>query len=252
MLCLGLALGLLTGCRAEMAVEVDVHDDGSGTVTVEVGADDEVLAAEPDPLARLRLDDLRAAGWEVGEPTRGDDGLTWVRLAKPFATPEEAGAVLAEVNGPGGPLGPSTVTVERHADRVVYRFASTAALEGLDAFGDPDLAAAVGGDPVGDRLAAAGVELDDAFALEVRVRFPADVTAASALPLQGREVRWEPSLAEGAVTPLTAEAVVLDDDVDRWKTATRIGVVALAAVVLVELALLARARRRRRRAAPRA
>ena len=45
------------------------------------------------------MEDLRASGWEVGVPERRGGQLTWLTLRKPFATPQEATAVLADAVG---------------------------------------------------------------------------------------------------------------------------------------------------------
>ena len=84
-------LVLLAGCRLDVDVATMVAEDGSGTVTVTVHADAELLAAAPGLVADLRLDDLATAGWTVDGPvTAAGDGTRLV-LTKPFAPPSRPG-----------------------------------------------------------------------------------------------------------------------------------------------------------------
>ena len=77
-------LAVLGGCQAKLPVHTTVEADGSGTVEVAVGLDDEAVAKAGDLGSQLRVDDLRAAGWTVTDPTKEADGYTWVRATKPF------------------------------------------------------------------------------------------------------------------------------------------------------------------------
>ena len=60
----------------DVNVGIDVAEDGSGTVTVAVGVDDDLLSRVPGAADRVHLDDLKAAGWRSPVPRR-----------KPTATP---------------------------------------------------------------------------------------------------------------------------------------------------------------------
>src|SRR5262245_50294886 len=82
---------LATGCQVTLTAGIDVRGDGSGFVRAGIGLDDDALRELGDPASELRLDDLRDSGWAVTGPAKEADGLTWVRLAKPFADGEQAG-----------------------------------------------------------------------------------------------------------------------------------------------------------------
>ena len=82
-----IVVAVLAGCQARVTVDTRVNSDGSGTVTVGVGLDDEAMAQVGDLGAQLRVDDLRSSGWTVTGPAREDDGTTWVRASKGFADP---------------------------------------------------------------------------------------------------------------------------------------------------------------------
>ncbi|HET6951695.1 MAG TPA: hypothetical protein VFI47_15035 [Acidimicrobiales bacterium] len=208
--CLTVAL-LATACQVRVAVTVDVAGDGSGSVEVATGLDADALARVPDMDddgtsgsadlgALIRKDDLVAAGWTVTGPDTGGDGVTWVRATKPFGTPEEAEAVLAEVSGPDGPLHDLRVSRRESFGRTELTFSGTADLRGgLEAFGDAGLAAALDGEPLGEDAAAIeariGQPLADAVPVEVTARLPGDDTT------------WTPRLGEGPVA-MASEATL--------------------------------------------
>ncbi len=235
------AVVLASACEVRTAVTVDVEEDGSGAVEVAAGLDDDALSRVPDldddgtsdsaDLAALvRTDDLVAAGWSVDGPDPDDDGLTWVRVTKPFGTPEEADAVLAEVAGPDGPLRDLHVTRSESFGRTELAFSGTADLRGgLEAFGDAGLAAALDGEPLGE----------DAAAIEARIGRP----LAEAVPVEitahlaGDDVTWTPRLGEG---PLDMAS---DSTLYHWPALTLVVVAGLCLLALA-VVLLDRLRRR--------
>jgi uncharacterized protein len=193
-----------SACQVRTTVAVDVAKDGSGTVEVAVGLDADAVERLPDldddgrstaaDLARLvRTDDLTAAGWQVSNPAADpslDDGVVWVRATKPFGTPEEAGRVLSEITGTAGPL--RELRIDRHDSfgRTRYTFDGTADLSGgLEAFGDEGLAAALGGEVLGQDTAAIEQELGrplaDMFSLEISAHLPGTASDAAWAPVLG-------------------------------------------------------------------
>src|SRR5690606_38183981 len=91
-----LALLVLTGCRADVTVGVDVEEDGSGVVEVTVELDADAVA-RVEGLDDLRTDDLEDAGWAVAAPEETDDGGLVLVASKPFVDPADLTAVLGEV-----------------------------------------------------------------------------------------------------------------------------------------------------------
>jgi hypothetical protein len=242
-----------TGCRVRTEVGIDVAEDGSGVVTVAVGLDADAMARHPGLGSELRLDDLRDAGWEVTGPVGEDDGYTWVRATKAFATPADAGRVLAEVAGADGPFRDLAVTRATSFARTTYGFTGTVDLGGgLEAFGDAALAAALGGEPLGEDAAAIearlGQPLEEAFTFRVALRLPGSVTETNATVEEGGAVVWSPRLGEAAAVELQAAS-----EVRRTSTVvlTVVAAVALLAAVAVAAGFPWRRRRRRRRAEPR-
>jgi hypothetical protein len=193
---------LASACEVRTRVHVTAEEDGSGVVEVAVGLDREALAQVPDLdgngtsdvtdlVALIRTDDLEAAGWRVHEPDAVGSGMTWIRVSKPFGTPEEANAVLAEVSGPSGPLRDMRLSRSTGFASTDLSFTGTADLSGgLEAFGDSGLAQALDGEPLGEDAAQVeqriGEPLTEAFHLDVVVDLP------------GKAAQWSPRLGSEA------------------------------------------------------
>ena len=190
--CAALAFLLaLAGCRMDVNVGIDVQEDGTGTLTVAVGVDDELLARVPGAADRVKLEDLSAAGWDVTGPAKEDDGHTWVHLSRSFANPAELKEILGEINGPGGPLGAFDLTIEREWDQTTWTLSGSAGLTGgVAGFVDPDLAAAFGtSKPLEQLVAESGVPVEQGLNLTVAVTMPHQGEPLEVrVPLDGREV----------------------------------------------------------------
>jgi hypothetical protein len=226
-----LAILVASACQVRTAVTVDVDDDGSGTVEVAAGLDEEALSNLPDldgngvsdadDLAALvRTSDLVTSGWTVGEPEAAGDGTTWVRVTHPFGTPEEADQVLAQLTDPDGPLRHLHVTRRDPFGRTQFGFKGTVDLSGgLESFGDEGLAAALGGEALGEDPAAiearTGQPLEDQFSLEITAN------------LGGASKSWHPRLGD---PPLAMEH---DGTVYHWPALALVAVALVAVVALV-------------------
>jgi hypothetical protein len=248
------ALALLAGCRLDLNVAIDLAPDGTGTVRVTATADADLLARVPNAVTDLRLDDAKAAGWTVTGPTPAESGGAQVVLTKPFGSPEQATAILAEINGPSGPLRGLRLTQSREFATVTSGLTGEVRLDGgVGAFADQALVQVAGGKvPLADRVAASGVPLDQALGLTVAVDLPGRVTSTNGT-IAGGEVTWSPALAEGQSTPLQASARKVDTvatrarSVEHWTSWALLGWGVLFGLIL--LLLVSRALWRRRRSA---
>jgi hypothetical protein len=249
-----LVVVLAAGCQVRTEVALDVHDDGSGTVTVSVGLDADAVSQVPDLASELRLDDLSATGWEITGPAVEADGLSWIRATKPFGTPAEAGAVLAEVAGEDGPFQDFHVTQSRSFARTKYEFTGKVDFsKGLESFSDGDLTAALDGQPLGESLDALeqriGSVIDDAFTFKITVGMPGSVKSNGGVQASNGAV-WEPRLSEARSIDLQATSTVT-----RGRTLVLTGVAVVAGlgavVTLVSVPLSRRRRSARRGPAPR-
>lgn len=220
---------LAAGCQVRTVVGIDVHDDGSGTVTVSVGLDQEAVDRVGDLSGALRVDDLKATGWTVTGPTKETDGFTYVRAAKPFANPAEANKVFGEIAGAGGPFRDFRIARSRSFARTETTFDGTVDFaHGLESFTDSQLAQALDGKPLGNDVAAIekaiGTPLDQAFSFKVAVRLPGRI-ASNATGSAANGAEWAPKLSDKAPSTLHAEG-------KSWRVGT-IALVAVAAVALV-------------------
>jgi hypothetical protein len=238
-----LALGA-SACRVRTTVDVAVAEDGSGEVAVTLRLDAEALARVPDidddgtsglaDLAALvRTEDLGEAGWTVGEPAESGEGGAALRVTRPFGTPEEADTILAELTGPSGALRDLDVSRSTSFGGTELGFSGTADLsDGLEAFGDEGLAAALDGEPLGQDAAAieeaAGVPLAEAVTFEVTADLDGDATS------------WQPRLGD---PPLAMAAATTAYDVPVL-VLTAVAVAAALALAVVLLMRLLRSRRR--------
>ncbi|MGH9025896.1 MAG: hypothetical protein ACRDWD_07255, partial [Acidimicrobiia bacterium] len=184
--CLIAGILVLSGCRVDTTVRVDVTDDGSGQVVVVIELDAEaVQAAEAGGgmlEQRVPLSDLGDAGWRVGKWERADDGSARLTVTRKFANPDEVSGIIAEISGPAEPL---QLTLTRDESFYAKEF---------ELKGEADLTeiTAVTGDrELLDRLTAEDV---DVAALEQRLRTELDesyrLRVAARLPGAGTK-EWE-------------------------------------------------------------
>lgn len=164
-----LAVLLVSGCRLDADVAVDVDGNGAGQLEVTLATDDELRRAaadaDADPLAVLADEVGTLDGWSVRRQdadrvtvvTRFDDPRELARVTADFA----AGLAGPELT----PLGPLRVTVTD--DAVSVR-------------GTVDLRVRDTVDELGLAPAAARSVLADAVRMDVVVRMPGDIVAANA------------------------------------------------------------------------
>jgi hypothetical protein len=253
LLVLFLAAFVLTACRVDVAVNVEVQPDGSGLVTVRAVADPGVVVQAPGLADDLRFDDAVAAGWVVEGPTAGADGGLTVTLTHPFSTVEEATALLASLGGSAGPL--HGVTLARTLDGSTATITMAGSLRvdgGLTAFADTDLLAAVGGVPYADQIAAAGLSPADAVGVQFSLTAPGAVTSGTGT-VDGQTVSWTVPL-DGTPVDIatTASQSGGGEPSGFWRIVAMIALVLLVVWLVAATGFIAFvARERRRRAARR-
>lgn len=227
------AVLLLAGCKVDTTVSITVREDGSGVVAVRVRLDaDAVEEAEVGGGRledRVRLGDLEAAGWRVRPWKRRDDGSARLRISKEFAEPDDLAGVVAELNGPDGPLRDVALSLEEGAVRTQYRFRGAVDLSDLrtGVTTDAELVARLTAEQVD--VAALDQRLLDqlrqAFHLEVRLALPGETRT---------------------FTPEPGEKARLAASSSRWDPSRSVWIGAAAALGLAALALVAAPSRRRR------
>ena len=231
---------VLGACRVDGSVTVRVEEDGSGTVVARVRLDAEAVQAATSGGAALadavRLDDLEAGGWRSTGWRERKDGGASLTVSKPFARAEDAGAVVAELSGPDGPVRDVEVTREASTFRTEWSFSGVADLEELKTGLATD-------QEVVSKLAAERVDVaaldqrllaDTRDALRLRVTADLPQSSAEVYPVRpGTKVVMETSSSETAMGRILLLVLGI--------------AVGLAAVVLLVAGEL-RTRRRRTRA----
>lgn len=244
---------VLTACRLDVVVDVEMEPDGTGVVTLAATADQELIAQVPDLVDDLRLDDAIENGWEVDGPTLTEDGGAEIVLTHPFASAVELANVLTSI---GPPLTQMAAARTEGADgQVVNGINGVLTLpNGYESFADEALIAAVGGLPFGEEIAASGVPVGEAFSFTYRVALPGDLESAeTGTDVGDGVIEWVAPLDGSAVDLYVATVQRPADEGSAWArplaTISFIGLVAwtlLAGGFIAFVAVARRSRRRRR------
>lgn len=175
----GLLLGLLVlvGCRLDVAVDVVMAPDGTGTVTVEAVADPDLVQRVPGLLDDLRLDDAVDNGWTVEGPTLVQGGGASVVLTRPFSSADDLANVLSSIGPPLTRMAAArTVGEDGHVVNGINGVLTLPA--GYASFADADLLAAVGGTPFADDFETTGLTIEETFSFTYRVALPGSLESA--------------------------------------------------------------------------
>ena len=232
----------LTACKVDTTVDVKVNADGTGVITLTAVADADVVAQAPGLAEDLRFDDAVAAGWLLTPPAATDTGGLQVVLTHPFATVEEATALLTSINGNGGPLHDVAITRAVTVDDITTALAGTLRVDGgLDAFADPDVLAAIGGSPYADNIAATNLRPTDV----VTFTLTADLPGKPATPSTGTTAvgeqsgTWSVPLDGTSVDLATTAVLAQGTPSSVWGTVATIALIALIAWCVIAIAFIA-------------
>lgn len=227
-----------TACQVTLTAGVDVNRNGTGRVTAGLGLDDDAVKELGDPATALRLDDVRAAGWQVEAPRKEGDGLTWVRASKPFTDPEQVPAILAELNAGDGPFRDFRVTRSKSLTQTKTVFTGTVDLAaGLSGLSDAELTAALGDVALGLDPDGLRQRFGDQLHVQVTAALPGD-SKTNAPARAGSRALWAPEVGQTITMEASSEALTVDP---------RLPAVAGAALLVAALLLAVLVRRRRRR-----
>jgi hypothetical protein len=230
-------VALLSGCKIDTSVTVDMHDDGSGVVNVRATLDAEAVAETEVGGGKLedrvRLGDLSAAGWKVSPWVRSGSGTAQIELSKPFSSPDQVAGIIAEVSGPNGPVKDVEATRDHGAASTSYSVTGAIDLGaiGTGVTADPDLVAALTNQQVDVNTIDQSLlaELRDSVSVNVVVKFP-DGSSTTVNGVAGQRVPIDVSTSIVNTRRLTLLAI------------------AVVLVVLAIVVLLIGRRRRRARA----
>ena len=167
------AMTILCSCQVNAVVTLDVAQSGAGTVTLNLIADLEVVAAAPILVDDLRFDDATAAGWVVTRPNKTADGGLQVSLKHTFDNAEQAGVILNQLSGEFGPF--KQMSLSRSGKDTDSTFTLDGILQvdgGLNAFADTRLLRTIGGAPFADNVQQAGLDLGKAMTIDFVATMP--------------------------------------------------------------------------------
>jgi hypothetical protein len=246
----------LAACKVDAQVDVAVQPDGTGTIALTAVADAELVQTTPGLADDLRFEDVTAAGWTVDGPTATADGGLQVVVAHSFTTVEEATALLQSLNGPDGPLHGVAIGRTVTADEITTTLSGTLSVSnGLDAFADPDLLAAIGGSPYAAELAAANRRPADVLTFTFAADLPGTVTnstvAAGTAPGGGAGSVWSVPLDGTSADLATTSVLTQGSSSGVWSVVAKVALVALIAWVALAVAFIAFVARARRARAQR-
>jgi hypothetical protein len=242
-----IAVMLLAACRVDTTVDISMRPDGSGRITVTAVADAEVVSKAPGLAEDLRFDDAKSAGWTVTGPASTSDGGLQAVLTHEFANPEEATALLQSINGSGGPLHSVVLSRRIGQSGTTIDLVGSLRIDGLAAFADPDVLAAIGATPYAEQVAAAGQGPTQAVVVTVRASLPGKITSATGTVQDGR-VSWVVPL-DGSQLDLSTSALDDHGTARIWGIASTVALIALVAwCVVAALFIVWVARQRQRRA----
>ena len=165
---------LLSGCRTTVGIEITQNDSAGGTISVQVGIDEEALAALGGGDVIL-TEDLEGTTWEVSKPTTDADGTYVVSAERDFADAGELQQALDEIAGPGV-FTDVTSQVQRGFAMTEHTMSLDVSVSGDWAqFSDDALTETLGGLPIGytpNELALLGADQPGVTTMEVTLVVP--------------------------------------------------------------------------------
>ncbi len=232
-----IAVMLLAACRVDTRLDISMGPDGTGLITVTAIADADVVSRAPGLAQDLRFDDAQSAGWTVTDPAGTADGGLQVQLTHTFANPEEATALLQSINGSGGPLHGVALARAVEEGGTTVSLVGSLRIDGLAAFADPDVLAAIGATPYAEQVAASSASPTDAVGVSVRATLPGKITSATGTVSDG-SVSWIVPL-DGSQLDIATTSVDDHGTARIWGIAAKVALIALVGWCVVAAAFIA-------------
>ena len=242
---------VLTACRLDVVVHVEIEPDGTGEVRVEATADAELVERVPDLIDDLRLDDAIENGWSVEGPTGVEGGGVRVVLTHPVSSAPELANVLTSIGPPLTQM--AAARTEGEDGQIVNGINGVMVLpDGYESFADADLLAAVGGLPFGDEIAASGQPIENSFSFRYRVALPGALESAeTGTDVGDGVVEWVAPLDGSSVDLYIATVQRPAGDGNSWAgplaTVSFVALIAWVVVAGAFIVVVAIARRNKRR-----
>ena len=193
---------LLTSCRVDSVVTLDVEPDGSGTLAIVTTADAEVVAKYPNLASELSFEDAKAAGWSVSDVATTPEGAMQVRVAHHFVNPEEATDLLGQLSSEFGPFKDLVLTrTGKDTDSTWNLVGKLQVNDGLKAFADPQLLTTIGASPFQATLANSGLDIGQAVGVTFNLKLPGEIESTTGIFKFGT-VQWNAAF-DGSTQDLT-------------------------------------------------
>ena len=243
------AVALLSSCRVDQSISLDVKPNGTGKVTVVVTADKDIVTKVPSLAQDIRTDDVKKAGWTVEGPTKTKSGGLTIQLTHDFDTPAEATAILSQVSETRGPL--HELVLVRSGKDTNSTWTLSGRLEvngGLNSFIDDAGLELLDVSPYAAEVAEAGLDLGDAVGISFAASLPGDVDATTGIQ-KDKTITWQIPMDGSRVDVATTTThVAVGTSIARVGRTLLLALLALWIMgTLILLLLVANARNRRLR-----
>ena len=244
---------LLSSCRVDQSVSLQVNPNGSGNVTVVITADKDVVTKAPHLATDLRTDDLVTAGWKVSKPVETKTGGLSVTLVHSFRNPAEANNALSQVSGPKGPIHEMILT--RTGKDTNSKWTLAGRLEvtgGLEAFIDEAGLKLVGSAPYLANVQEAGLDLGDAVGIIFTAQLPGEIDQTTGVR-SDNGITWSVPMDGSKVDIATSSTNVdIASSISRFAKVLLLGLLVLwIAATLILLMMVSNSRSRRHGPSPR-
>lgn len=248
----------LAGCQLDVAVDVVVDADGTGTITVVAEANAELIEQVPTIADDLVLDDIVEAGWTVDGPTPTDDGGLILTIAHDFEGDQEATNLLRSL---GPPFNEPEIRRGQNNDTANNTARINLGLpNGFAAFADDELINAVGSVPFEEQFQQSGVDPATSMTAVFRLTAPGEIVdeETNGEMLDDGRLQWTAPL-DGSVLEAIARTEQAPSQGGVWaRPVSNVALIALVAwvafmtlfITYVAIARFRRSRRYRRRALP--
>ena len=213
-------LFLIAACKVESSVSVNVEDDGTGSVEVSVGLDNEASRLIGDIEKQLRTEDLVSSGWKVSL-SEGQEEKTKivVSASKNFTNVDSLVSVLEEIAGPTVFSEISLVSEKSFAKKLWIIEGKINLSDGLALFSDPALDEVLGGKFFGRNLedlsflsgCDAICDPADSFLMNFSVSLPGDDTELN-------NAVWTVPLGDPTSTPFSSSSTIDYPKPKAWRT----------------------------------
>ena len=171
-----LGLTMLTACRVDTVVTLDIFPNGAGTLTVNLTADKQVIDQTPKLATDFRFDDAKSAGWVVAGPNVLADGGLQVSISHAFSNASQATTLLAQLSGANGPFKQLTLTrIGKDSDSTFKLDGALQVDGGLAAFSDADLLQTIGAEPFAQNLELNNLNLAGVSSINFVVNLPGKI-----------------------------------------------------------------------------